>query len=176
MCTRSVSVNCSQCSSAATWPSLQCCFQLPLITAWVQIWVCHLQFDVWRRVFPTIGGATFGAWGGSWFSYFHCFSSLNYDEWVGGQRMVGDISFQKMYVCEDVLLSLCCWRAEFRNLTKLSVAIFHSFFRINATDRKRGPWEDFTSLVPFTLGTAPPFHSGHFSHRLEGRSFSSRHR
>ena len=24
---------------------------------------------------------------------------------------VGDISFQKMYVCEDVLLSLCCWKA-----------------------------------------------------------------
>ena len=57
MCTRSVSVNCSQCSSAATWPSLQCCFQLPLITAWVQIWVCHLQFDVRRWVFPSIGGS-----------------------------------------------------------------------------------------------------------------------
>ena len=57
VCTRSVSVNCSQCSSAATWPSLQCCFQLPLITAWVQIWVCHLQFDVRRWVFPSIGGS-----------------------------------------------------------------------------------------------------------------------
>ena len=33
------------------------------------------------------------------------------------------------------------------------------------------PWEVFASLVPFTLGTAPPFHSGHFSHRGEGGTF-----
>ena len=101
---------------------------------------------------------------------FYCFSSLNYDEWVGGQRMVGDISFQKMYVCEDVLLSLCCWRAEFCNLTKLCVAIFHSFFRINATDRKRGLERTLLPLSPSPLAL-PPFSFWSLFPQIRGEVF-----